>query len=558
MSDLGSDAGSTSLSLMTKVLEALLKLIAKIYDSWQSRAEREEHKYKAMAARDEYQKKEAIKKMDGKTGYVNHKLLAKTGEPIVPTEIRLTREEAKIFNEVCKREGVLYSAVTNLQLKKDGEKGNIVIECRKSDLERLRTAVDRFNEEIRTRQIDKGITDILSKGEENLTPQDRVDLKEFIRQKEEIQRAYCDRLNEQMQDTVLHNAFDESQLKPMDIGEALNRNTGRAIDKDQYTIIADASDPSKIIKCHGYEDKDPETGEPYIKTEYEVYHGDECMMKTHDGRFKDRPNDYWVNEKDKLEKAAEFSGTYYKFFNEADYQRWAEHVNEQNREELSEMEKSPESKDYGKCREDAYAKLEENGAELKEGVVYDKESGKPLTEIAKDPNITPEQKALAAESITVGKQIQNYDTVESLRNHLDVMNANLILAKPGTKEYAAAEEAVKSAKEQLAAAYEKDSELVEERKSINAVQSVQETQTEQERQTEQEHTPEHGDEEHPDDRREERVDEHDPDKMTMEEAKGAIEEEKAKDGAKGMDVKDREVADPTKVKAPKSKPDRAD
>ena len=140
----------------------------------------------------------------------------------------------------------------------------------------------------------------------------------------------------------------------------------------------------------------------------------------------------------------------------------------------------------------------------------------------------------------------------SLRNHLDVVNANVILAKPGTKEYIAAEEAVKSTKEQLAAAYEKDSVLVEERKNINAVQCVQQTQTEQERATEYENN------EHLDDRREERVDEHDPDKMTMEEAKGVIEEEKAKDGAKGMDVKDREVAEPTKIKAPKSKPDRAD
>lgn len=47
MSDLGSDAGSTTLNLMTKVLEALLKLIGKIFDTWQGRAEREEHKYRA-------------------------------------------------------------------------------------------------------------------------------------------------------------------------------------------------------------------------------------------------------------------------------------------------------------------------------------------------------------------------------------------------------------------------------------------------------------------------------------------------------------------------------
>ncbi len=38
---------------------------------------------------------------------------------------------------------------------------------------------------------------------------------------------------------------------------------------------------------------------------------------------------------------------------------------------------------------------------------------------------------------------------------------------------------------------------------------------------------------HPDERRTERVDEHDPEQMTMEEAKGEIEQEKAKDGAKG-------------------------
>ena len=560
MSDLGSDAGAKSLSLMAKVMEALLKLFHEIFEAWQKAPERRLQKYEVKQAKTNEEKQKAIKKLDGKTGYVNSKLLDKSGEALTVGGIYLKKEDIPRFNAICKREGLLFSTVSNQQLKKDGEEAFMMIKCRSSDLEKLRTAVDRFNDETRIMGIDDRIKEILSKGEENLTAQDHVNLQELTRQKEEMQRGYCDSLNQQMQETVIQNAFDESKLEPMSIGEALNRNTGRAIDKDQYSIIADANDPSKVIKCHGYEDKDPETGKPYTKTEYEVYHGDECLMKTHDGRFEGRPNDYWLQERDKLEAAADFSKTYYKFINEADYQRWAEHVNEQNRTELSEMEKPPESKDYGICRADAMAKLEENGAEIRDGVVYEKETGKPMSEYVKDPNLTQEQKTLAAESMTVGKQIQNYDTIESLQNHMDIANANLILAKPGTPEYETALADVESTKEQITKAYEQDAALVSERKEINAAQSVQ--QSEQERENEQENTTaEHGQEqqEHPDERRGERVnEENDPEQGSTEEWKGRIEDAKVTDGAKGMDVKDREVADPEKMKAPKSKPDRAD
>lgn len=547
MSDLGSDAGSTSLSLLTKVLEAILQLINKIYEAHMKAPERKIAQYKLKVAKTEDEKKEAIKRIDGKTGYINHKMLKKTGEPLTATEIYLTKEEIKEFNAIAKRQGLLFSAVSNAQLKADGEKAFLVIECRTKDLELLKSVSNRFNDEMRMGAIDNRIAEILSRGEENLTAQDYVDLKHLTQQKEDIQRTYTETLNNQMQDTVLQNAYDNSKLKPMDIGEALNRLTGRGIDKDQYSIIADAHDPSKVIKCHGYEDKDPETGNAYIKTEYEVYHGDECVLKTHDGRFEGRTSDYWAKEKEKLEKAANFSGEYYKFFTPQEYRDWATYVNEQNRGELSEMEKSPETKDYDKCRQDAYRKLEENGAQIKDGIVCDIQSGKPLSEYVKDQNLTPEQKVKAAESVIIGRQLSNYDDIEGLRNHLDYANSQLILAKPGSPEYIAAEKEKESAKEQLVAAYQKDVDLVEERKGINAVQSVQ--QTEQERQIEQTKT---------DERREERVDEHDPKQMTMEEAKGEIEQEKAKDGAKGADVKDRQVADPTRTKTPKTKTDRAD
>ena len=550
MSDLGSDAGSTSLSLMTKILEAILQLISKIYEARRNAPDRKLAMYKVKAAKTEDEKRAAIKKLDGKTGYVNHKLLQKTGEPLSTNLLTLTKEEMKQFSAICKREGILFSAVTNAQLKADGEKAIFAVECREDDVKRLRVAVDRFTDEKRVAMIEERMKGIMEKGEENITPQDYADLKSFAQQKEKIQRAYGDQINESMQEIVLQNAFNETKLKPMDISEALNRLTGRSIDKDQHSIIVDAHDPSKIIRCHGYEDNDPETGKPYIKTEYEVYHGSECVLKTHDGRFENRQPDYWTQQKENIETAAAFSGEYYKFQSEAEYRAWAERVTEQNRGELAEMEKDPEVKDYGKCRQDAYAKLEENGAEFKDGkggVLYDKQSGKTMNEYIKEPSHTPEQKVRAAESMIVAKQLANYETIEKLRNHADYVNSQLIITKPGTPEYEQAKKDKAETREKLTAAYDKDRELVEERKSVNAVQSKQ--QTEHERQTIQEHL---------DERRMERVDEHDPQKMTMEEVKGEIEGQKAKNGAKNVDVRDRQVQAHGQVKAPELKPDRGD
>ena len=264
MSDLGSDAGSTSLSLMAKILEAILQLISKIYEAHQKAPERKLTQLKVKEEKTESEKRDTIKKLDGKTGYVNHKLLQKSGEPLSTNLLTLTKEEMKQFSAICKREGVLFSAVTNAQLKKDGEEAIYAIECRQSDVEKLRAAVDRFNDEKRIAMIDERMKSIMDKGEENLTPQDYADLRSLTKQKEEIQRAYGERLNAQTQEQVIQNAFDDTKLKPMGISEALNRITGRSIDKDQYSIIADAHDPSKIIRCHGYEAQVSKTGNAYI------------------------------------------------------------------------------------------------------------------------------------------------------------------------------------------------------------------------------------------------------------------------------------------------------
>ncbi len=476
MSDLGSDAGSTSLDLTAKTLEALLRLFEKIFEAWQRAPERAEHKLKLKQAKTEEEKVKAIKRLDGKTGFIKHKMLSNTGQPLTVCGIHLTKEEIKQFNSICSREGILFSTISNLQLKKEGEKAFVGIECRTSDLEKLRAAVDRFNDEKRQEFIDNKIKSIMGKGE--LSEQDYADLRLLTGQKESMHKDYCNRLNAEIQDNVIQNAYDESKLKPMDISEALNRHTGRYIDKDQHSIIADAINPNKIIKCHGYDDKDPQTGENYIKTDYEVYNGNKCLLRTTDGRFAGKPINYWGNQKKEIEEAADFSGTYYKFYSENEYKLWYEYVNKQNIEELSEMDKPAENKDFSRCIDIGMEKLKENGVELKENILYDKESNQPLQVIISDKSLDRNKRSIVAESIIVGKQIENYKEIQELRNRLDLSKAEMIIAKPESKEYAEAKVKTENLENRLLKAYELDNNLVNERKDINAVQSMQQVEQE--------------------------------------------------------------------------------
>lgn len=103
MSDLGSDAGSTSLNLTAKTLEALLRLFEKIFEAWQRAPERAEHKLKLKQAKTEEEKVKAIKRLDGKTGFIKHKILSNTGQPLTVCGIHLTKEEIKQFNSICSR-----------------------------------------------------------------------------------------------------------------------------------------------------------------------------------------------------------------------------------------------------------------------------------------------------------------------------------------------------------------------------------------------------------------------------------------------------------------------
>lgn len=486
--DLGTDAGSTSMNIVAKALELLLKLLDKIYDAWRSAPERQAKLYEVKNAKTAGERKEAIKKIDSRTGKVNHDLLVKSGKPRTMCGIHMTKDEIKDFNSICRRQGIIFSAVSNVQMKKNNEKAFLGIECLTADLEKMKEAVEIFNAEKRQKAIDSRIEEILSKGRENLTEQDYANLRELSGQKEQMQRTYCDTVNRDMSDAVINNIYHDEKLKPMDIEEAINRITGRSLDKDQHTIVADAENPDKFIACHGHNDVDSE-GKIYIKTEYEVYQGKELKLKTDDGRFEGRPANYWETQRNRIANAVDFSGTFYKFINREDYEKWAAHVKEKNAEigapEIQSPENGSMSRNYVEIKKSLEEQLNRNGMEIKDSTLCNKESGVPLWYMDiyhKDmmDKITPEDKIRVAESIVIAKQIENCEEIYNLRNELTIAESELLIAPRGTAEYDVALKNKGDLEERLGNLMEKEKGLWNERKDINAAKAQQEVDNERE------------------------------------------------------------------------------
>lgn len=467
MSDLGSDAGQSALSLSAKALELLLRVFEKVFDAIRRNPERKLTKLKLKQAKTDAERKEILDSLNGKTGYVNYQKLKRSGMELKPVGIYMTKDEMKEFSTLCKRYGVLFSGMTDSKGKNEAGVRTYELIFKASDLGTVSKIVDRLNDEKMLAGIDKRIAELEAKGEE-MTEQDRIDVAALKEQREAIQRSYCDELNDEMSKNVIDRAVTGETREPLTLGEALNRLTGRHIDKDLVCIVADANDPSKYIKCHGYQavynDKE------YIKTDYEVYRGSRCVLKTHDGRFDGRPEGYWESQKDAIQEAGGFSGTFFKFYDVVEYQKWAEATREQNAKELSSMEKGKE-KDYGEIIKELEGQLDEAGARMQDGVVVDKQTGEPL---ALSEDMTNEQKAFLAEATVIGKQINNYQNIRDLEAEIAVAKAEILTADEATPERITAEDNLAKVQGEYNAALEMKEQLLAERKEINAVQAEQE------------------------------------------------------------------------------------
>lgn len=642
MSDFGTDVGNNGLSLMGKLIEALLKLIGKIYDTIQERTSADYKLKKAEYGemKSKAAKRKFVEKIEGKTGFVNHKDLEKAGVPLTAVGVTLDERGMKELSDRCKREGIVITGIEDIRERELKGNKSFILECKQSDLTKLaklidlmndEKKIDKLNEEIskleaRNDELKQEAASIREKGDE-LSQEDKSRLieigneieennlvtGELLNQITDVRYEHSQELNQEQAQGVCEKAVNGQTYRGVTFDEAVNRWTGGSIDKDTTCYVVDAKDPDKYIVCNAR--NDTFRGNDYIKTTYEVYNGSQQLYATNDKRFDGRPKDYWTREKAAMKDAGGFGDLVIKFYSIKELEAYRENYKTQNTSELDKLEVGKEDRDYETIIKTLEAKIDECGGAYKDGIVINKETGKALI-LTEDMSYT--EKANIAEASVIGKQIANYKEIAQLESDVAIARTNVITTNEGTPEHAAAQDEFSKVESKYKAALETEASLIDERKSVNAVQAEQEVKTSptksleylpqdkaaiealeaqiakdeannydfgqslmytdangtltEERaelaRMEQEVSKMRSDleqmkaqavknaqgTEKPDDRRDDRVDEVDEDRRTMAEYKGKIEDKKKADGAKGNDVKDREA---TKQKAiPKSKEDR--
>jgi len=497
MSDFGSDVGNSSMSLMTKLMEALLKLIEKIYDAFM---ERRGVDYKLKKAeygemKDRAAQRKFVERIEGKTGYVNLKALKKAGVPLTSLGISLDDKGFKELAARCKREGIVITGVEDVRERELNGKKNMVVECKQSDLISLKNLIDLMNDEKRIDKVQEEIEKMQGRNQELATEiafikrkdeglaQDDHDkiaelqgeieennlvVNELNKQIAEIRYGHSRELNQEQAYGVCEQAVNGETQRGVAFDKAVDRWTGGSIDKDTTCYVVDAKDPHKYIVCTAKNDIFKE--QEYIKTTYEVYNGSKQVYATNDRRFEGRPRDYWTKEKSAMREAGGFSDLVLKFYSVEELQAYRENYKAQNASELDSLGFGKEGRDYDGIIQNLEAKMDECGGVYKDGVTVNKETGKPIT---LSEGMNDVARAKAAEASVIGKQIANYKDISRLESTVAIARTNVLTTDEGTPEHVAAKEEF----EIIESAYKKslitEASLIDERKSVNAVQAEQ-------------------------------------------------------------------------------------
>lgn len=562
--DLGTDTGSVALNLGTKLGEALMKLLEKIFQAWRDAPHRKLEKQKLAEAKGSVDKAKLIKRMDKKSDIALQKLkeYAKAkGDTVISTGIIFKDEkDMKAFSEYAKKQGIVFSGVHD---KKTGE---YHIFTASESVPRVKGIIERITDDKKILAIDNTIEKIKSKGE--LSDQDKVNIQSLEKAKQDIQDKYSYRVNEQTFEGVIddivnekpekshgeneraekkreknekifdYEEFSDSE-KDSTLSQALDRYTDGELTRDIDVYVVDAREPDRFVVAHGendtYNDKD------YIKTTYAVHNPDGQMKEFNDGRFDGRPKNYWQKTKGQMLAFGGFDkdAKLLRFTSKNEFERWSELTKAQNTNEnikqarMEEYSTTIEAKQKELSEKGYFIDESGNAVRYKELLVQEEGftadmKGVDAKDIARfadnnDPtNRYFDMRLEASEAIVIAKEINNYRELIQNAEDISMAKANVIIADT-PEEKTEAEQVLQSLQEKRSELVGQENELINERKGINACQAEQERRAEKEyehdrpRETERaEHEAEHGNGE-----RDERG--------TMEEYEGAIKEEREKE-----------------------------
>lgn len=469
--DLGSDLGNAGVSFMAnafqKLLEAVLGLFKKVMEIFEKRTSAEYRltKEKLKEEKEKNVSIKASKKIAGKVGFVKHKELENAGVPLTVTGVRCNQEDLTRISEACKRNGIVISALDDVRSRELGGKRMFTIEVRQSDLARFGELIDTLNDATRIANLEEQKQAVLSMGEA-MTEEDKLYIEQLDKEILAIREGRSEKLNVEQEKGVIEQAVDGKTYSGVTLSEALDRWTGGEIDKDTTCYVVDAKDPDKYIVVTATQDNFD--GKNYIKSTYDVYNGDKQVFSTNDGRFEGRTADYWASQKEAIKAEGGIGDTVIKFYSREEMEAYRETYLEQNAEELSDMEKSAEQKNYSEIKEQLTEKMKDCGAVYKDGKAMDAATGEPM-KITDDMSVT--EQARTAEAVICAKQIANYSKMEQLQTDIMLGKAEVLQATEGTPEYALAVAKLESLETQYKTAEQTEAALIDERKGVNFVQS---------------------------------------------------------------------------------------
>ena len=494
MSDFGTELGNSGMSAMTKASEAILKAMAKIFDVILEKTSAE-HKLKKAQLKEAEQsiKLNAQKaKYEGAAGYVEHHKLVNSGVELTSVGVKLNDKDFIRLAQQCKREGILISGVEDVRDRELAGKKMFTLECKASDFEQIKSILDLINAEKRIKTHNEKIEALTGENKaikaeiasleavKNPTKEQTEKLedlkikynnneaviKDCKRDIDRVRYGHAEELNEEQEVSIIEEAVYDETEHGISFDKALDRYTGGMIDKDSTVYIVDVQNPDKYIVCNSsnYEYE----GKNRIQTEYEVHNGEDVVYSTNDKMYKDRPKDFWTNEKKAIKEKGGFGDTVLKFTDEKQFEQFRKTLSEQNKEELD-FKAGETGRNYDEIISQLNDKLKECGAEYKDGKATI-ETGELMM---LHEGLDEREQANVAEAIVIVKQIDNYQKMKELENELNISKVELMTADKGSVEYEEAKKKCESIKEQLGGELDKEKELMGQRASVNAVQSLQ-------------------------------------------------------------------------------------
>lgn len=469
MSEFGNDAASTALKVEMEAIKMLGKFLQYLINASERKVNAELKKEQLNELKQESIERAVQKKLANKSGYVRGKLLQKSGEPLVPINLRVNDKHMRRFAALAKKYGILFTSISDRRV--DGKKDHILL-VKEKDLEKCKHITERMMDEFKLQGIEKDITELEEK--EYLSESETKDLDFLKNKKEQIISNDLRKFNLNNADIIFSDICEQMQDQSLSFDEALNHFTDRDYSREKPYYLCERTNPDSYIELRS--SRDTFCGEVYTRTEYKVFRdGKEQKSSRADGvftdeRFEGRPRDYWKKLKKEMKQKGEYTDDVVVFKSKAEFERYRQIYWQQQDKNISEMQQTTEHKNYDSIKEKLEKWLNENGMELsKNGIVQDKETKQPLQ---LNSGMSIEDKAKTAESVIVGEQIKNCSQIERDRVSLAMDEQQLINLDPKSFSYQNLENQIQETKQKIKEDLQVESELLKKRNRINGVQAA--------------------------------------------------------------------------------------